>query len=52
MDQTPDKLVARAADVIHREAEAVRRLVADLDEQLAAIVNALLRCQGHVLVTA
>jgi len=51
VDRTPDELIAHAADVIGREAEAVHRLAADLDERLGDVVSALLHCQGHVLVT-
>lgn len=51
LDRTPQELIARATEIIEREAEAVRRLAADLDETLADIVNALLHCQDHILVT-
>jgi arabinose-5-phosphate isomerase len=46
----PD-LVARAREVIEREAQGVRALADQLDEGLASVVELLLNCKGHVLVT-
>jgi arabinose-5-phosphate isomerase len=44
-------LVARARQVIEREAQGVRALTEQLDEGLADVVGLLLNCKGHVLVT-
>jgi len=43
-------MVKRAREVILREAEAVRRAAEQLDESLAAAVDLLFGCTGHVLV--
>jgi D-arabinose 5-phosphate isomerase GutQ len=44
-------LVARARDVVEREAQAVQALVDQFDESLAGVIDLMLDCQGHVLVT-
>jgi arabinose-5-phosphate isomerase len=44
-------LLARARQVIEREAQAVRALADQLDESLVRVVDLLLHCRGHVLVT-
>lgn len=44
-------LVNRAREVVEREAEAVQALVGQFDQRLAGVVDLLLNCQGHVLVT-
>jgi D-arabinose 5-phosphate isomerase GutQ len=44
-------LIARAREVIDREAQGVRALAGQMDERLAEIVELLYNCQGHVLVT-
>lgn len=44
-------LIEQACAVIEREAEAVRALAGQIDESIAAVVEALDTCQGHVLVT-
>jgi D-arabinose 5-phosphate isomerase GutQ len=44
-------LLARARQVIEREAQAVLALADQLDERLVRVVDLLLRCRGHVLVT-
>jgi D-arabinose 5-phosphate isomerase GutQ len=46
-----DDLIARAKDIVDREAEAVRALADHFDERLVDVVRLLLHCQGHVLVT-
>jgi arabinose-5-phosphate isomerase len=43
-------LVARAREVIAREAESVRALIDQVDERLAEVVDLLYDCRGHVLV--
>jgi arabinose-5-phosphate isomerase len=45
------KIVARAREVVRREAEAVGALAGQFDERLADVVSLLIKCQGHVLVT-
>ncbi|MFO8006527.1 MAG: SIS domain-containing protein [Candidatus Brocadiia bacterium] len=46
-----DQMVARAREVIRREAAAVGALAEQLDERLAQVAATLLNCQGHILVT-
>jgi arabinose-5-phosphate isomerase len=48
---SPADLVARAREVVEREARSVAALAGQLEEGLAAILAALLACRGHVLVT-
>jgi arabinose-5-phosphate isomerase len=43
-------LVARAREVIEREAAGVRALTEQMSETLADVVEVLYQCQGHVLV--
>jgi D-arabinose 5-phosphate isomerase GutQ len=43
-------LVARAKEVVEREAQAVRALADQFDESLAGVIDLMLNCQGHVLV--
>ena len=43
-------LVARAREVVAREAAGVAALAEQLDAGLAAVVEVLLGCEGHVLV--
>jgi arabinose-5-phosphate isomerase len=45
-----EDLIARAREVIEREAQGVRALGEQLDENLVAVVDLLYHCQGHVLV--
>lgn len=45
----PD-VIARARDVIEREAAAVAALAAQMDDRLADVIRRLLACEGHVLV--
>jgi D-arabinose 5-phosphate isomerase GutQ len=45
------EMVARAREVIEREARAVRALAEQVDDRLADVVDLLLNCQGHVMVT-
>ena len=44
------EIVARAKEVVEREAQAVGALADQFDEGLADVVTLLLACQGHVLV--
>lgn len=44
-------LIKRAREVVEREASAVQALAAQFDQRLAGVVDLLLNCQGHVLVT-
>lgn len=45
------ELVARARQVVEREAEAVRALKEQLNEDLAKITELMLTCRGRILVT-
>lgn len=44
------EMVAKAREVVEREAQAVRALADQFDDSLADIIALLLNCQGHVLV--
>lgn len=44
------EMVAKAREVVEREAQGVRALADQFDGSLADIVALLLNCQGHVLV--
>jgi arabinose-5-phosphate isomerase len=44
-------MVARAREVIEREAEGVRALAEQMSESVADVVEMLYGCRGHVLVT-
>jgi arabinose-5-phosphate isomerase len=44
-------LVARAREVIEREAQAVHALAEQMGEELGDVIDVLYRCEGHVLVT-
>ncbi len=46
-----ENVVARARDVIEREAQAVAALGGQMDERLATVIETLANCAGHVLVT-
>jgi D-arabinose 5-phosphate isomerase GutQ len=48
--RTAKEMVARAREVIEREAQAVASLADQFDEGLADVVTLLLNCKGHVLV--
>jgi len=50
-EQTTAALVARAQAIVEREAQAVAALAAQLDAGLVQVVETLLGCKGHVLVT-
>jgi D-arabinose 5-phosphate isomerase GutQ len=43
-------IIARAREVVEREAQAVSALANQFDDSLVDIVDLLLHCQGHVLV--
>lgn len=45
------EMVAKAREVVEREAQAVKALADQFDDRLVDIVTLLLNCQGHVLVT-
>lgn len=45
------KLIARAREVVRREAAAVKALANQFDDSLMDVVDLLLNCPGHVLVT-
>lgn len=45
------ELVSRARQVLEREAQGIAELASQMDESLTGIVDALLGCRGHVLVT-
>jgi D-arabinose 5-phosphate isomerase GutQ len=51
VDVSGTEMVARARQVVEREARAVNALADQFDEGLADVINLLLNCQGHVLVT-
>lgn len=44
-------LVARAREIVEREARGVRALSEQMDESLAEVIDLLFHCRGHVLVT-
>jgi D-arabinose 5-phosphate isomerase GutQ len=45
------ELISRAREVVEREAAAVAALASQLDAGLVQVVEVLLACKGHVLVT-
>jgi D-arabinose 5-phosphate isomerase GutQ len=51
VEKSRAEMVARAREVLHREARAIDALSDQLDESLADVVDMLLHCDGHVLVT-
>ena len=51
MNTSTTSLVARAREIVEREAQAVKALADQFDENLAGILDLMLNCQGHVLVT-
>ncbi len=46
-----EALISRAREIVEREAAAVAALAPQLGEGLAQVVEVLLACKGHVLVT-
>lgn len=50
-DTSKTALIAKAKDVVEREAQAVKALVDQFNDGLEGVVDLLLNCQGHVLVT-
>jgi arabinose-5-phosphate isomerase len=44
-------LIARAQQVLAREAQGIQALIEQMDESLAEVVDVLFNCRGHVLVT-
>ena len=52
MPDIPDiDLIARAKAVVEREAQAVKALVDQFDDSLTNLVDLMLNCEGHILVT-
>jgi len=49
-DYSKPEVVARAREVIEREAQAVRALKDQFSESLTDVLDLLLNCRGHVLV--
>ncbi len=49
-DYSETETIARARDVIQREAKAVRALGVQLDRSLIDVLDLLVSCEGHVLV--
>ena len=45
------QLIQKAKDVINREADAVRQLADQMDESIGNVIDLLLNCKGHVIVT-
>jgi arabinose-5-phosphate isomerase len=43
-------MIAKAREVVQREAHAVSALAGQFDASLAQVVDLLLRCRGHILV--
>jgi len=44
-------MIARAREVVEREARAILALTSQFDDGLADVIALLLNCPGHVLVT-
>jgi D-arabinose 5-phosphate isomerase GutQ len=51
ISESEEALVARARAIVALEAAAVAALAPQFDERLGQVVEVLLNCQGHVLVT-
>ena len=51
IDLAEEDLIARARDVVRREAEAVAALAEQFDSGIVDVVQVLLDCPGHVLIT-
>ena len=52
MTDTPQvDLITKAKAVVEREAQAVRELMDQFDDSLGKLVDLMLNCKGHVLVT-
>lgn len=51
MKKTNDEIIAKAQAVTMAEAQAVQTLVKQIDDHIIDVVNLLLKCPGHVLVT-
>lgn len=52
MTDTPQfDLITRARAVVEREAQAVRELMDQFDDSLENVLDLMLNCKGHVLVT-
>lgn len=51
MNLSTTDLINRAREVVEQEAAAVLALAGQFDQRLAGVVDLLLNCRGHVLVT-
>lgn len=51
MEHNVKELVKKAKDVIKREAEAVMQLADQIDESIVKVLELLINCKGHVIVT-
>lgn len=51
LNRSKEELMARAREVIDREATAIQSLLGQMDGSLYDIVRLLANCMGHVLVT-
>lgn len=51
MDSSASDLIKRARQIVEREAAAVAALADQFNDDLVAVVEMLLQCRGHVLVT-
>ena len=51
MNTKPEKLIQQAQNILIREAEGVRSLAGQINDTLPDILNILLSCQGHIMVT-
>jgi arabinose-5-phosphate isomerase len=49
-DWTNEQILAKAREVIEREAAAVASAAGQLDDTLADVATTMLECQGHVLI--
>lgn len=46
-----DEIISKARSIILSESQAVQALAAQVDKRLVEVVQILLHCQGHILVT-
>lgn len=51
MEYDVRELAKKAKDVIKQEAEAVKQLADQIDESIVKVLELLLNCKGHVIVT-
>jgi len=50
-EQSAEKWMARAREVVSREAAAVNSLAGQLDDSVVEVARLMLGCKGHILVT-